>query len=81
MQELKNGVATGTTGKGVHVLTYVMTAGTASLTYSVNGGKDYVTVPDSAQTTTTGLTVTLPTCQVKAVLTGDAKLYMNLAND
>ena len=63
---------------GFHTLTYIMTAGTAKLTYSVDN-KPFVDVPDSAQTTTLGKTLRLPACRVLAVLTGDATLSINRA--
>ena len=63
---------------GEHNLAYVMSAGTAKLTYSVDGGA-FIDVPDSAKTATTGITVRLPSCQVLAVLTGDAELSINRA--
>ena len=64
---------------GYHTLTYIMSAGTAKLTYSVDG-KSFIDVPDSAKTATTGITVKLPACQVIAVLTGDATLSINRAD-
>ena len=63
---------------GDHNLTYIMTAGTAKLTYSVDN-KPFIDVPDSAKTATTGVTVRLPACRVLAVLTGDATLSINRA--
>lgn len=64
---------------GNHTLTYVMSSGTAKLTYSVDG-RSFIDVPDSAKTATTGITVRLPSCQVVAVLTGDAELSINRAD-
>ena len=64
---------------GLHILTYIMSAGTAKLTYSVDN-KAFIDVPDSAKTVTTGVPVKLPACRVLAVLTGDATLSINKAD-
>ena len=64
---------------GNHTLTYTIGTGTAKLTYSVDG-KEFIDVPNSDKTATTGITVRLPSCQVVAVLTGDAELSINRAD-
>ena len=61
---------------GEYQLTYTMSAGTAELQQSVDGGP-FAVIPDSAQTASTAKTAKLCTSKIKAVLTGDAALSIN----
>jgi len=57
-------------------LTYTIGTGTAKLRFSVDG-KPFQDVPNSDQNITTSEVVSLSTCVVKSVLTGDAQLSIN----
>ena len=60
-------------GSGTYNLKYTMSSGTAKLQYSVDG-EAFGDVPDTSKTSSTGITVLLPSCRVQSVLTGDAEL-------
>jgi len=73
--KLLTGVATSTSA-GIHNVQIVMTSGTAKLQYSTDS-LTFTDIPDSAVTASSGYEVSLPSCSVKAILTGDAELAMN----
>lgn len=53
-----------------------ITSGDVKLQYSTNG-LPYVDVPDSTKTASTGFNVSLPTCDIKAIITGVAEVSVN----
>jgi hypothetical protein len=61
---------------GDHQLTLTMSAGTAKLQVSVDGGA-FQDVPDSAEAASSVYIASLCTCKVRAVLTGDATMSIN----
>ena len=61
---------------GIHNVQIVISTGTAKLQYSTDS-LTFVDIPDSDVAASSGFEVSLPSCQVQAVLTGDAELAMN----
>jgi len=56
---------------GMYNIDMVMTSGDARLKISV-GGSDYKDISDSIKTASDSFNITVPKCQIKATITGDA---------
>jgi hypothetical protein len=63
-------------GAGTYNIQVSIGTGTALLQYSTDG-LSFVTIPDTSVSASTGLTLDLPSCAVKATLTGDAQMSIN----
>jgi len=61
---------------GTHNVQVVISTGTAKLQYSTDE-LDFIDIPGSDVSASNGFDVTLPSCQIKAVLTGDAQMAVN----
>ena len=61
---------------GTHNFKVVIGTGTAVLQYQVTT-EGFDDIPNTTLSASTGLTITLPKCKVKATLTGDAAVYIS----
>ena len=75
MGQLLTGVET-VRSAGTHNLKIVIGTGTAVLQYQVTT-EGFLDVPNTSVSASTGVNVELPKCKVKAVLTGDAAVYIS----
>tara|TARA_R110000851_G_scaffold327999_1_gene498179 strand:+ start:3360 stop:3614 length:255 start_codon:yes stop_codon:yes gene_type:complete len=72
---MSTSLATGvpqTISTGIKSISFRMTAGTAEIQKSDIGVDDFVVIASSAKTASSDFNLTLPSCQIQAVLTGDA---------
>jgi len=75
MTILQTGVST-SMASGTHNVQVVIGTGTAKLQYSTDS-LAFIDIPSSSVSASSGFDVSLPSCSIKAVLTGDATLAIN----
>lgn len=75
MTKLLTGVET-SVSSGTHNIQVVIGTGTAKIQYSTDS-LAFIDVPLSSVTASSGFDISLPSCSIKAVLTGDAELAIN----
>ncbi len=75
MAKLENNVST-PIGAGTHNVQVVIGTGTALLQYSTDS-LSFIEIPTTSVSASIGFELELPSCAVKAILTGDAELAIN----
>lgn len=63
-------------GAGTYNVLMVMSSGDAKLQYSTDS-LAFTDIPDSTKTASTGIELSLPSCRIQSVITGDAQVSIS----